>query len=302
MSPRAWWVLAAVAGAAAAWAWAAADRWAAAFGWLACAAFLVAGWREWSWRRAIRAVAQGLRDPRALEREGASGRELAAAVESVLREVREDLQRARARESHLRELVEALPWGLVELDHRRRAVWVNRPAAALLGVQPEQAADTSAVALFRRHEVDELLDRAERAGEAVRDLELGGVLQVVLWLAWVAVTWLYLWAFGTAPPAERLARVMGYGFAPVGLQIFIAPSGLEIPAALLAFGYTFAAMITGVEAAAGTTRGRAAVSVLAGMAFFAITLGLLGSGHNDFAPGIFSLDPLPISVASQPTE
>lgn len=179
MSPRAWWVLAAVAGAAAAWAWAAADRWAAAFGWLACAAFLVAGWREWSWRRAIRAVAQGLRDPRALERDGAAGRELAAAVESVLREVREDLQRARARESHLRELVEALPWGLVELDHRRRAVWVNRPAAALLGVQPEQAADTSAVALFRRHEVDELLDRAERAGEAVRDLELGGVLQVV---------------------------------------------------------------------------------------------------------------------------
>jgi hypothetical protein len=135
-----------------------------------------------------------------------------------------------------------------------------------------------------------------------RSVIAGGVLQVVLWLAWVAVTWLYLWAFGTAPPAERLARVMGYGFAPVGLQIFIAPSGLEIPAALLAFGYTFAAMITGVEAAAGTTRGRAAVSVLAGMAFFAITLGLLGSGHNDFAPGIFSLDPLPISVASQPTE
>ncbi|MDR7462719.1 MAG: ATP-binding protein [Armatimonadota bacterium] len=179
MSPRTWWVLAAVAGAAAAWAWAAADRWAAAFGWLGCVAFLVAGWREWSWRRAVRAVAQGLRDPRALEREGASGRELAAAVESVLREVREDLQRARARGSHLRELVEALPWGLVELDHRRRAVWVNRPAAALLGVQREQAADTSAVALFRRHEVDELLDRAERAGEAVRDLELGGVLQVV---------------------------------------------------------------------------------------------------------------------------
>lgn len=179
MSPWGWWVLAAVAGAAAAWAWAVADRWAAAFGWLACAVFLVAGWRERSWRRAMQALVQGLLDRRGVEWEGASGGELAAAVQSVLREVREDLERARARESHLRELLEALPWGLVELDHRRRVVWVNRPAAALLGVQREQAGEMSAVALLRRHEVDELLDRAERAGEALRDLELGGVLQVV---------------------------------------------------------------------------------------------------------------------------
>ncbi len=179
MRPWAWWVLAAAAGAAAAWRFVLADGWAAAFGWLACAALLAAGWREWSWRRSLQALAQKLRDPRDLNWGGASGGELAAAVESVLRGLREDLERARAQESHLRELVEALPWGLVELDHRRRAVWVNPPAAALLGVPREQAGEMSAVALFRRHEVDELLDRAERVGEAVRDLELGGVLQVV---------------------------------------------------------------------------------------------------------------------------
>jgi hypothetical protein len=135
-----------------------------------------------------------------------------------------------------------------------------------------------------------------------RSLIAGGVLQVMLWGAWVAVTWLYLWAFGSAPRLDRLARVMGYGFAPVALELFIAPSGMEIPAALVAFGYTFAAMAAGVEAAAAVTRGKAAVAVLAGMTFFGIALSLLGSGHNDFAPGIFSLDPLPISVASQPNE
>lgn len=133
-----------------------------------------------------------------------------------------------------------------------------------------------------------------------RSIIAGGALQVLLWAAWVAVTWLYLWAFGAAPKVDRLARVMGYGFAPVALELFIAPSGMEIPAALVAFGYTFAAMAAGVEAAASVTRGKAAVAVLAGMTFFAIALGLLGSGHNDFAPGIFSLDPLPISIGSQP--
>jgi hypothetical protein len=135
-----------------------------------------------------------------------------------------------------------------------------------------------------------------------RSVIAGGALQVVMWAAWVAVTWLYLWAFGSAPRIDRLARVMGYAFAPVALELFIAPSGLEIPAALLAFGYTFAAMTTGVEVAAATTRGRAAVSVMAGLAFFGIALGLLGSGHNDFAPGIFALDPLAISVDSQPNQ
>ncbi|MFN3284705.1 MAG: sensor histidine kinase [bacterium] len=179
MSPWAWWVSAAAAGAAAAWFSVLADGWAAAFGWLACAALVAAGWREWSWRRTLRALAQRLRDPRDLDWEGPPGSELAGVVESVLRGLREDLERARAQESHLRELLEALPWGLVELDHRRRAVWVNPSAAALLGVPREQAGDLSAVALFRRHEVDELLDRAERVGEAGRDLELGGILHVV---------------------------------------------------------------------------------------------------------------------------
>jgi hypothetical protein len=128
---------------------------------------------------------------------------------------------------------------------------------------------------------------------------LGGTLQVVSWLAWVGVTQLYLWAFGESPSFPRLARVMGYAFAPIGLQLFVFPNGMELAAGALSFGYCCAAMVIAVEAAAGTSRGRAAVAVLAGFAFFAIALSLLGSGNRDLAPGVFSLNPLPISVATR---
>lgn len=133
-----------------------------------------------------------------------------------------------------------------------------------------------------------------------RSVILGGGLQVGLWLAWAAITQLYLWSFGLATPFGRLLRVMGYAFAPVGLQVFLFPGGLELAAAVLAFGYCFAAMVTGVEAATGAPRGQVLLSTLAGFAFFALTLSLLGSGTRDLAPGIFSLDPLHISVGMRP--
>jgi hypothetical protein len=112
----------------------------------------------------------------------------------------------------------------------------------------------------------------------------------------VAITHLYLWSFGVASSFGRLVRVMGYAFAPMAIQLLIFPRGMEIAAAAVAYGYCIAAMVTAVEAASGASRGRVVVSVLAGFAFFAIALSLLGSGNRDFAPGIFSLDPLPISV------
>ncbi len=133
-----------------------------------------------------------------------------------------------------------------------------------------------------------------------RSVLLGTVAQSGAWLLWVGVTYLYLRAFGEPVGGARLARVMGYAFAPMGLQLFIAPPGMEIAAAAVAFGYTAAAMVIGVEAATGAARGRVVLSVLVGLALFATLLGLLGNGTSDLAPGIFALDPLPTSVGILP--
>jgi hypothetical protein len=134
----------------------------------------------------------------------------------------------------------------------------------------------------------------------VRSVLIGGALQVTLWAGWVAVAWLYLAAFGERAAVLRLARAMGYAAAPLAIQLFICPPGLELAAAAVAFGYTFAAMTVAVQAAAATSPGRAAVSALAGFVLFAVALSLLGNGTRDLAPGIFALDPLSTSVGFTP--
>ena len=136
----------------------------------------------------------------------------------------------------------------------------------------------------------------DTAGIFTRTVLVGGAIQVGMWVAWVAVTWVYLWAFGDQVSPWRLARTMGYAFAPIGLQLFIAPRGVELAAGALAMGYTIATTTAAVRVAARTTPGRALIANLAGFALFAIMLSLLGSGTRDLAPGIFALDPLPISV------
>ncbi|MBI2761408.1 MAG: YIP1 family protein [Chloroflexi bacterium] len=133
-----------------------------------------------------------------------------------------------------------------------------------------------------------------------RSVLYGGAIQLGMWVAWVSATWLYLWSYGERVAPARLARVMGYAFAPMGLQLFIGPPGLEFAAAAVAVGYTIAAMLVGVQTAAGTTSLRALVSVMAGFALFAVTLSLLGNGNTDLAPGFFALDPVVQSVGFVP--
>ncbi len=171
-----WWALAVAAGTGAAWTTVVGDRWAAVAAWLGVAAVVLAGWQERSSRRAVRALAEYLR--RGGQAPPGEAGELAAAVAPLLRELRQALQHSQVREQQLQQLLDAVPWGVVLLDPRGRVVWVNGAAQSLLGVDAGQARDMAAVAVFRRHEVDGLLQEAGRTGEAARDLELGGVLHV----------------------------------------------------------------------------------------------------------------------------
>lgn len=132
-----------------------------------------------------------------------------------------------------------------------------------------------------------------------RSVIAGGLIQVALWVVWVLIVRFYLWSFSEPAPIGRLMRVMGYGFAPVGVQLLVFPPGMEIGVAVVAFGYTVAAMVVGVQAAARTSPGRAVTSVLAGCVVFAALLSYLGNDTVDLAPGIFPLDPRPISIGTR---
>lgn len=166
--------------AAAVWASVSGPPWAAAAAWAAVAVLVLAGLRERTWRRAMRRAAQQVRDGRPVEEDNPDVADLAAAVESRLRDLREGWEGARREADRLREVVDSLPWGVVLVDGRRRVVWMNHSAGTLLGVHREQAQDLSPVAIFRRHEVDDLLERAQQRGEATQDLEGGTVLRVTV--------------------------------------------------------------------------------------------------------------------------
>ena len=131
----------------------------------------------------------------------------------------------------------------------------------------------------------------------------GGLIQVAVWFAWVLGTWIYLrLGWGEKVTIPTLARIMGYAFLPMGLQLFIFPAGFEMVAASVALAYTGAAMVTGIEAATAASRLRVVVSVLAGLAIFSVILTYLGDGARDRAPGIYSLDPTLQSVGFKQLE
>lgn len=140
----------------------------------------------------------------------------------------------------------------------------------------------------------------DRARFLRRSVLEGGLIQIALWVVWVGATYAYLRSFGEQIELFALGRVMGFAFLPMGLQLAICPPGMEMAAGVVALGYTVTAMTFAVHAAAQTTPGRALVSVIAGFALFAIALSVLGNGDGDRAPGIFALDPLPVSVGTMP--
>ena len=179
MTPAAWWALSSVALAATAAAWAT-GRPAHLLG-LAlalCLGLFWAGWRERAWRSAAHELATRLATDRVSETGPRALVQLAAAAQEALREAREALDAARHQEERHRAVVDALPAGVVVTDERFRVVWVNRRAAELLEAEVQTAQGLSAVALFRRHEVEDLLRTARRLGSATLELQTGRALEL----------------------------------------------------------------------------------------------------------------------------
>jgi hypothetical protein len=132
----------------------------------------------------------------------------------------------------------------------------------------------------------------------VASVLIGSLLQVVLWVAWVVLAYVFLRTIYLIEGVQftGLVRTMGFAFAPMGLQIFLVFPVLEFPIGLIAIGLTFGCTVLAVRAASGATPAQALVSAGAGFVLFAMALGLLGNSDADLAPGIWALDPNAISI------
>ena len=89
---------------------------------------------------------------------------------------------------------------------------------------------------------------------------------------------------------------MGYGFAPMALQILLFIPALDQPIGIIALGVTFYVETYAIQTATDASPAQAFSASLFGFVCFCAILGILGNGATDLAPGIFALDPNSLSV------
>ncbi len=142
------------------------------------------------------------------------------------------------------------------------------------------------------------LDGVDTAEVFLKSLLLGSIIQTMVWLLWVYLTYQILArAYGVPTNFSELTRIMGFAFAPVGLSLLVAVKGLAIPFGVIAFA--MAVLITNIAVQQTTNSGARETTIanLSGFAVFAIVMGAFANiaeveAFGGLAPGIFffSLD------------
>ncbi|MEX0682975.1 MAG: YIP1 family protein [Dehalococcoidia bacterium] len=126
----------------------------------------------------------------------------------------------------------------------------------------------------------------------------GSIVQTAVWFAWVYITYMLVArVFGSPVLFAELTRVMGFAFAPVALNIFVAIAPLAIPFGLLGYGAALLLTSAAVEHTADVEPRQAMLATLAGFGVFLVFMGAFANvmevgTFGGLAPGIlfFSLD------------
>lgn len=142
------------------------------------------------------------------------------------------------------------------------------------------------------------LDGIGTAEVFLKSLLLGSVIQTMVWLLWVYITYQVLVrAYGIHTDFPELTRIMGFAFAPVGLSLLIAVKGLAIPFGVIAFAMAVLFTHIAVQQATNSGPRETTIANLSGFAVFAIIMGAFANiaevaTFGGLAPGIFffSLD------------
>lgn len=133
----------------------------------------------------------------------------------------------------------------------------------------------------------------------LRSFLAGSAIQFLVFLLWVGITAAVLDRVFRVPARYlELLRVMGFGFAPVALQLVIFIPALDQPIGIIALGAALYTCTYAVQVSTIASAGQAFCASVLGFAAFCLILGVLGNGFHDFAPGLFALDPNAFSVGT----
>ncbi len=132
----------------------------------------------------------------------------------------------------------------------------------------------------------------------IKSLILGSIIQTLVWLLWVYLTYQVLVrGYNARVDFAELARTMGFAFAPVALSLGIAITVFAVPIGIVSLAMTVLLTNVAVQHASDAEVREATLANITGFAVFAIVMGLFANTLEvdrvgGLAPGLlfFSLD------------
>lgn len=132
-------------------------------------------------------------------------------------------------------------------------------------------------------------DLAPGTGEMLlKSVIIGTVLASLLWVAWVAITYVTLnQLFHARVDVNELARVMGFAAAPLALGVLMLLPEVDFAVGLTAVVLFFGSTFLAVQSATDAPPGRALAATAGGFLVWALVLCLFVTDENFYAPGFF---------------
>ncbi len=132
----------------------------------------------------------------------------------------------------------------------------------------------------------------------LKSLALGAVIQTLVWLLWVYLAYQVLTRhYRLRLEFADLARLMGFAFAPVGLSVLMALTGMAIAFGLIAFAMAVLFTNISIQYAGNLDVHEATMANITGFAAFVLVMGIFANiakvgALGGLAPGIlfFSLN------------
>ena len=124
----------------------------------------------------------------------------------------------------------------------------------------------------------------------VNVLLLGTIFSVVLWAAWVAVTYVVLvQVYKESVDFQTLLRPMGYAAIPLVIMVFLLLSGIALAIGVVAMALWFVFAIYATQAASNASSDRVVIAALAGFAVYCVVMSFLAN-QTGMTTGIFASD------------
>ncbi len=131
-------------------------------------------------------------------------------------------------------------------------------------------------------------DLPESGDVLLKSLIFGSILSIVLWAAWVGITYVMLTqVFRARADVNELIRVMGFAAAPLALSALMFVPLLDFGIGLTSLALLFGANVIAIQSATDAPAGRVLAATGAGFLVWAVGLSLFVSDANAYAPGFF---------------